>query len=281
MLPPLGAHVSIAGGLSRAIDRGTDLGCDAIQVFVKNASQWQGKPLTADDVEQFRQAHLDSPIGPLVAHATYLINLAATDPDNLRRSRATFGDEIDRCERLGIPALVVHPGAHLGAGIEAGLELVAESLREILTARPKGSTRILLEITAGQGTLVGSKLEELATIRTLAGLGYRIGVCLDTCHAFAAGYPLHRQQGYREFLIESADLFGPEEPSCIHLNDSRHELGARRDRHANLGQGHIPLELFSWLIHEPNLSTVPMILETPLGDDGDGHRRDLDVLRSL
>lgn len=281
MCPPLGAHVSIAGGMSRAIDRGTELGCNAIQVFVKNASQWQGKPLNDDDVKQFRQAHADSPIGPLVAHATYLVNLSATDPDNLRRSRATFGDEIDRCERLGIPALVVHPGAHLGAGMEAGLELVGESLREILAARPEGKTRILLEITAGQGTLVGSKLEELATIRTLTGLAHRIGLCFDTCHAFAAGYPLHQQQGYRAFLVEMAELFGPEEPSCIHLNDSRHELGARRDRHANLGQGQIPLELFGWLIHEPALSTVPMILETPLGDDGDGHRRDLELLRSL
>lgn len=281
MSPPLGAHVSIAGGMSRAIGRGRELGCDALQVFVKNATQWHGKPLTDADVEQFRRAHAVSRIGPLVAHASYLINLAAADPDKLRRSRATFADEIDRCDRLGISALVVHPGAHLDAGIESGLQLVAESLREVLAVRPEAQTRILLEITAGQGTLLGSTLEELAEIRSLTDSPNRLGLCVDTCHAFAAGYPIHQPQGYRDFVAEIVERFGPEEPGCVHLNDSRYPLGARRDRHANLGQGHLPIDLFAWLIHEPALRSVPMILETPLGEDGDGHRRDLELLRSL
>ena len=244
MSPPLGAHVSIAGGMSRAIDRGTDLECEAIQVFVKNASQWQGKPLAEDDVQGFRQAHAQSNIGPLVAHATYLINLAANKPENLDKSRAALADELRRCDRLRIPGLVVHPGAHLGAGIEAGLELVATSLRQVLSALPDNRTKVLLENTAGQGTLVGYRLEHLATIRDLVGHPSRIGICIDTCHAFAAGYPIHEQTGYAEFLDTITELFDADEPSCVHLNDSRYPLGAKRDRHANLGQGAMPLEVF-------------------------------------
>lgn len=281
MPPPLGTHVSIAGGMSRAIERGTDLECEAIQVFVKNASQWQGKPLTPADVEQFRQAHTASDIGPLVAHATYLINLAATKPENLDKSRAALTDELDRCHRLGIPSLVVHPGAHLGAGIDAGLELVAASLREVLSALPDNDTKVLLENTAGQGTLVGHRLEHLATIRDLVGQPSRIGICIDTCHAFAAGYALHEESGYGEFLEAMTELFGADDPGCFHLNDSRYEFGTKRDRHANLGQGEIPLEVFARLLHEPTLQQVPMILETPMGDDSAGHRRDLEILRSL
>ena len=267
--------------MSRAIERGMDLGCDAIQVFVKNASQWQGKPLDRDDVERFRQAHAESDIGPLVAHASYLINLCANNPENLDKSRAALTDELERCHRLGIPGLVVHPGAHLGAGIDAGLELVADSLREVLSTLPDNRTKVLLENTAGQGTLVGYRLEHLATIRDLAGPGSRIGVCIDTCHAFAAGYALDDQTGYGEFLDTLTELFSGEEPSCFHLNDSQYELGAKRDRHANLGQGEIPLKVFERLLHEPTLREVPMILETPMGDEMEGHRRDLELLRSL
>ena len=267
--------------MSRAIDRGVELDCDAIQVFVKNASQWQGKPLDDDDVQRFRQGHSDSQIGPLVAHASYLINLAATKPENLRKSRVALADELERCDRLGIPSLVVHPGAHLGAGLESGLELVAASLNAVFSAMPKCRTRILLENTAGQGTLVGSKLGELATIRSLSDESSRVGICVDTCHAFAAGHPIDTETGYRNFLDEVVDLFGPEEPGCFHLNDSRHELGARRDRHANLGQGEMSVEVFRWLVNEPTLQETPMILETPMGDDSAGHRRDLALLRQF
>jgi len=281
MSPPLGAHVSIAGGMSRAIERGTDLECEAIQVFVKNASQWQGKSLSRDDVEQFRQAHSQSDIGPLVAHSSYLINLASNKPENLAKSRAALADELERCHQLGIPGLVVHPGAHLGAGIDAGLELIAESLIEVLSGLPDNKTRVLLENTAGQGTLVGFRLEHLATIRDLTDQPSRIGICIDTCHAFAAGYPLHDPVGYTDFLSTIAELFDSREPSCFHLNDSKYELGANRDRHANLGQGEMPLEVFQRLLHEPTLEQVPMILETPMGDDSAGHRRDLEILRSF
>ena len=281
MAPPLGTHVSIAGGMSRAIERGSELDCDAIQVFVKNASQWLGKPLTGEAVDRFRAAHTESAIGPLVAHSTYLINLAADKPDNLAKSRAALTDELDRCHRLGIPGLVVHPGAHLGAGVESGLELIAESLRQVFSGLPDNTTRVLLENTAGQGTLVGFRLEHLATIRDLVGQPSRMGICIDTCHAFAAGYPLHEPAGYTEFFETISELFDSAEPSCFHLNDSQYELGAKRDRHANLGQGEIPMQVFERLVHEPALQQIPMILETPMGDDSEGHRRDLEILRAI
>lgn len=281
MSPLLGAHVSVAGGMSLAIERGTDLGCEAIQVFVKNASQWKGKPLDPNDVARFKQAHADSDIGPLVAHASYLINLAASKAENLKKSRAALIDELDRCQQLGVSGLVVHPGAHLGAGVDAGLELIGASLREVFSALPDNDTKVLLENTAGQGTLVGYRLEHLATIRELAGQPDRIGVCIDTCHAFAAGYALHEKAPYTEFLGSMEELFGSAGPDCFHLNDSKYELGAKRDRHANLGQGEIPMEVFERLLHEPALQQVPMILETPMGEDSEGHRRDLEILRSL
>jgi len=281
MLPPLGAHESIAGGVSRAIERGNDLGCEALQIFVKNASQWRGKPLADDEVKRFREAHADSAIGPVVAHASYLINLAATDPDILRRSRDALAEELERCTRLGLVGLVVHPGAHLGIGIEAGLERIAESIRGVCDRCPADHTRILLENTAGQGTLVGFRLAHLATIIEVTDRPGRLGICLDTCHAFAAGYAIDQVAGYRDFVAEIDELFGSHEPGCFHLNDSRYPLGSKRDRHANLGTGELSLETFERLLHEPRFESVPMILETPIGDDGEGHRRDLGILRSL
>jgi deoxyribonuclease-4 len=217
----------------------------------------------------------------LIAHATYLINLATTDPENLTKSRRALGDELDRCARLEIPYLVVHPGAHLGAGEEIGLERIADSVRDVFAARPDCATRLLLEITAGQGTVLGNRLHHLATIRDLSACPERLGLCVDTCHAFAAGYPIHLAAGYDEFFQELWELFDSDEPRCLHLNDSRHELGSRRDRHANLGEGHIGLDLFQRLVGDERLARTPMILETPIGSDEQGHRRDLDKLRKM
>ncbi len=278
--PPLGAHVSIAGGLDRAVARACELDCDALQMFVKNPSQWEGKPLDERAVRDFRQAAAESGIRHLVAHSTYLINLATTDPANLRRSRRALGDELTRCNRLGIPLLVLHPGAHLGAGELAAIQRVAESLDHVLDECPHGTTRILLETTAGQGTTLGYRLEQLAAIHELAECSDRLGVCIDTCHAFAAGYQIHRPPGYRSLFRDLANLFGPHEPQCIHLNDSRGMCGSRRDRHANLGCGEIGPGLFRRLVRDRSLRQVPMILETPAGDDRSRHARDLAFLRS-
>lgn len=279
--PPLGAHVSIAGGMERAVSRGLELDCDALQVFVKNANQWRGRPLSDDEVDAFRTALDSSSIDEVVAHSTYLINLAATDPTNLRRSRSTLGDELDRCARLGILQLVLHPGAHLGAGEQAAIDRIAESLDEVLAARPDCPTRVLLETTAGQGTHLGHRLEQLAAILESSANAFRVGLCLDTCHLFAAGYSIHRPAGYKEFFRNLEALFGSEEPCCIHLNDSLRECGSRRDRHANLGAGKIGHDLFRRLVRDPRLRRVPMILETPLGEDKRGHARDLALLRSF
>ncbi len=279
--PPLGAHVSIAGGISMAITRGEELGCEAIQVFVKNASQWVGKPLVDDEVGRFRELHAASPIGPIAAHSTYLINLASSDPTNRDRSRQALRDELDRCQRLGIPFLVLHPGAHLGAGEKKGLKKVATSLDNVFRAAGGGETRILLENTAGQGTVLGHRLSHLAAIRDHSAHPDRLGICLDTCHAFAAGYALHEEEGYEAFFARIDELFGREEPRCLHLNDSKKPFDSRRDRHANIGKGEIGSDLFARLVHDPRLQTVPMILETPLGDDDLGHKKDLERLRAL
>jgi len=279
--PPLGAHVSVAGGLAEGIRRGVELGCETLQVFVKNASQWRGKPLAPEEVAAFRAAHAASPIGPLVAHAAYLINLAAPDPAILAKSRAGLADELQRCAAVGVPALVVHPGAHLGQGEEAGIAAIADSLDAVDAEIGDCPTRVLLEITAGQGTVLGYRLEQLAAIRRRAASQSRLGVCLDTCHAFAAGYALDTARGWEEFLVEIERTVGFALVGCVHLNDSVGTLGSRKDRHANLGEGALGLEAFRRVLAEPRFAAVPMILETPLGDDELGHARDLAILRAF
>lgn len=279
--PLLGAHVSVAGGLATAFDRGAEIGCRSLQIFVKNASQWRGKPLEPAAVEAFRAEHRRAGEPPLVAHAAYLINLCATDPRVLERSREALADELERCDRLGVPGLVVHPGAHLGAGEDAGLTAIAVSLDRVHRSLPEARSRVLIELTAGQGTVLGYRLEQLAAIRERARDGERIGFCLDTCHAFAAGYDLRTPAAVEGFLDEVERVIGLDAVACLHLNDSVGGLGSRRDRHANIGAGEIGRAGFRRLLEEPRLARVPMILETPLGEDERGHARDLETLRGL
>ena len=281
MTPPLGAHVSAAGGLSKAVERGVAIGCDALQVFVKNASQWKAKPVAPADAEAFRAAYAASPIGPLVAHAAYLINLAAPDPVILAKSRAALRDELERCALYGVPGLVVHPGAHLGRGEEAGLAAIAESLDAVYAEIPDCPTRTLLELTAGQGTVLGRRLAELESIRAQAECRERLAVCLDTCHAFAGGYALDEPAGYEEFVAEIEATVGLESIECVHLNDSVGTRGSRKDRHANIGAGELGLDAFARLLADARFARVPMVLETPIGDDEQGHARDLATLRGL
>jgi deoxyribonuclease-4 len=264
-----------------AMGRATELECTAIQVFVKNANQWQGKVLAEVEVDEFRAAHAASAVGPLIAHASYLINLCAADPALRERSRQALLDELERCERLGVHGLVLHPGAHVGAGEEAGLAAVAESLDAVFAALPGGSTRLLLENTAGQGSCLGYRLEHLATLLTAVEERHRLGVCLDTCHAFAAGYAVHEAAGYEEFIAAVASLLGLAAVGCIHLNDSVAAFASRRDRHAHIGEGEIGLDLFARLLGDERLRAVPMVVETEPGDEMEGHRRDLATLRGL
>jgi deoxyribonuclease IV len=280
----------VAGGLACAFERGEELRCGAIQIFVKNANQWQGRPLADEEVQGFRAAHAASPIRPVVAHASYLINLAAADPVILARSRAALADELERCGRLGVEGLVLHPGAHLGAGEEEGVARVAASLDAVFAGlpdnperpeRPERPVRLLLENTAGQGSCLGHRLEHLEAIRARSAAPHRVGFCLDTCHTFAAGYPVHEPQGYEDFLAEVAARLGLAALGCFHLNDSVRPFASRRDRHAHIGKGEIGLGLFERLLHDPRLRQVPMVLETDPEDGMAGHRKDLKILRRL
>ncbi len=280
-LPPLGAHCSVAGGMPNAIARATSLGCTAAQIFVKNGSQWRWKETGDEEAAAFRADHAASAVGPLVAHASYLINLCSADPALLARSREALADELARCERLGVQGLVLHPGAHLGAGEEAGVERVAASLDAVLAGLPGSPVRVLLENTAGQGSCLGHRLEHLEAIRAQVAAPERVGICLDTCHAFAAGYALHEPAGYAELFAEVGERIGWDALGCLHLNDSLRPFGSRRDRHAHIGEGEIGLDAFARLLHDPRLAEVPMIIETETGDDLEGHRRDLETLRAL
>ncbi len=276
----LGAHVSTAGGPAKAFERGAEIGCESLQIFVKSPSRWRAKPFAKDAIDAFHAARKAAP-QPVVAHAAYLINLASPDQEMVEKSRAAVVDELKRCTALGVDSLVVHPGGHKGEGMEAGIERIARSIDAVLGADTDITTKLLLENTAGQGSAIGAAFSELRGILDLAEQGGRVGICLDSCHAFAAGYDIASEEGYRAMLDELGELLGIERLGCIHLNDSQHPLGSRRDRHENIGLGEIGPEFFARIIREPSLAQLPMVLETPLGDDGEGHRNDLITLRGL
>lgn len=276
----LGAHVSIAGGLHKSFNRGIKIGCEALQIFVKNASRWNAKPLTNDAVKLFQEAHEKHPM-PLVAHSAYLINLCAVNAETHNKSRLALADELERCTLLGVPGLVLHPGAHMEEGEEKGIEAIARSLDSVFATNPKLSTKVLLENTAGQGTVLGYRFEQIGRILELVDESERLGVCFDSCHAFAAGYDLRNKQGYESVWEGFDEQIGLNRLEAVHLNDSKFPLGLRKDRHATIGGGEIGLEFFSQLIADERFTGIPMLLETPLDDDGEGHRRDLETLRSL
>lgn len=279
----LGAHVATAGGVSKAPPNAASIGCEALQLFVKNPNRWQSPALSSAEVTRFREACRIHGNPPVVAHASYLINLAASNPETLERSRAALADELGRCHRLGVRGLVLHPGAHLGSGVEAGLDAVARSLEVVLSGdvgETAGDTQVWLENTAGQGTVLGRTLDELAEIIGRCEHRERLGVCIDTCHAFAAGYEIHREDGLRAFLEELEDKLGTR-LGCFHLNDSQHPLGSRRDRHANIGEGELGTGIFLRLLKDRHFADTPMLLETPRGEDKLGHARDLKRLREL
>ncbi len=275
----LGAHVPTAGGAWRVFANAEAIGADALQIFVKNPNRWHAKPFTEAELETYGRERGLRGDPPVVAHASFLINLAAANPETLKRSRDALKDELGRCAQLGLTGLVLHPGAHLGAGVEAGLDAVARSL-DLALAEAVGGVQVWLENTAGQGTVLGSRLEELAAIVSRSDQKARLGVCLDTCHAFAAGYPVDTQDGLEAFLGAAQAHIGLERVGCFHLNDALYPRGTHHDRHANLGAGEIGLETFVRLVHNPHFARTPMLLETPLGKDGLGHAHDLQRLRS-
>jgi deoxyribonuclease-4 len=276
----LGAHVSVAGGPHTAFERGAEIGCCSLQIFVKSPSRWAGAKLTEQQVTDFREARQARP-QPVIAHAAYLINLCGDKPELLEKSRRALADELERCGRLGLDALVVHPGAHLGQGAAAGIEGVARSLDQVLAGLPDVETLLLLENTAGQGSVVGSSFEELAAIIDRAEQSDRLGVCVDTCHAFSAGYRLDGADGYARMMEAIESSVGLQRVKALHLNDSKHPAGSRKDRHENIGDGEIGVDAFARLLADPTWQERPMVLETPLGDDDKGHARDLERLRAL
>lgn len=277
----LGAHMSAAGGLFQIFARGEAAGCRTLQLFTKNERQWQAKPLAEDDIARFKAEAARSGLGPLIAHDSYLINLASPKDDLWERSIDAFADELVRCEQLGIPYLVTHPGAHTGSGVEAGLQRVATALDRLFEVGTGGDVTVLLETTAGQGTCLGGCFEELAQLIELLRYPERVAVCADTCHMFAAGYDISTAEGYAATFDRLIELVGLSRIKAFHLNDSKGALGSRLDRHEAIGDGQIGLEGFRYLINDPRFCTLPMVLETPKGADAAEDIRNLKTLRSL
>jgi deoxyribonuclease-4 len=277
----LGAHESIAGGLYKAFDRAQSVGCEALQIFVKSNRAWAVKPLTEEDVARFQVQAEETGIGPVVGHASYLLNLGTPDEALWAKSRDMLIVELERCEALDVPYLVLHPGAHVGTGEEAGLAQVAQALGEVHAATPGFRARVLLETTAGQGTGLGHRFEHLAWLIEHTPEGERLGVCLDTCHVFAAGYELRTPEGYAATMEAFDQIVGLARLEAIHLNDSKGDLGSCKDRHEHIGKGHIGLEGFRHVINDPRLAGLPGLLETPKGNGLREDRENLAVLRSL
>ncbi|MBM3888127.1 MAG: deoxyribonuclease IV [Verrucomicrobia bacterium] len=279
----LGAHMSIAGGVDKAIERGRRVGCETVQIFTRSNMQWHPRPLRADEIAGFKRLRAESGIAPVFAHNCYLINLGATNPITLRRSMDAMVDELQRADALALPFVVAHPGAHMGAGEAAGLRRIAASLREVFSQTKGSPVKIALEITAGQGTCLGYCFEHLAELITLAGPD-RLAACLDTAHLLAAGYDIRDVAGVERVAKEFARIIGWKFLVAIHLNDSKTPLGSRVDRHEHIGKGCIGRASFRAIINHPRFSRVPGVLETPKGDfeeESPLDKANLRVLRSL
>ncbi|MCX7625518.1 MAG: deoxyribonuclease IV [Candidatus Sumerlaeaceae bacterium] len=267
--PPLllGAHVSIAGGVHKAIERGAEHGCTAIQIFVKGNTRWDFPPLDSLEIKMFKEARRNSSVKCVIAHAIYLINLASGDPVVRHKSIADVVDELRRCEALGVDSLVIHPGAHGGLGTEAGIQNVARALDEIFDQVGKCRCHLLLETTAGQGTALAATFEELRAIIAQTSRRRRLGVCLDTAHVFAAGYDLRTAEGYANLWRDFDAALGRGLLRAIHLNDSKGRCGSRLDRHEHIGKGLIGQQAFRRLVTDARLRGIPMVTETPSSPD--------------
>ncbi len=276
----VGAHMSIAGGIHLAFDRAQLAGCRTLQIFLKNSNQWRAKTLTHQDQALFSEAQARSGIEPVLAHGSYLINLATPDRALHKKSLEAFIEELERANWLGVPAVILHPGAHKGSGEAAGIAAVAEGLNEAFERVPPPVT-VLLENTAGQGSSLGHSFEQLCAILERVRAADRVGFCLDTCHLFAAGYDISTSAGYRRTMRTLDRLIGKEKIRAFHVNDSRKPLGSRVDRHTHIGQGCIGLEAFRCLINDRSFRAVPKILETPKGEDLEFDRMNLRTLRGL
>lgn len=276
-----GAHMSTAGGVWRALARGRAVGCEVVQVFVKNNMQWRGPPYSPEALARWTQERAASRFDAVFAHAGYLINLAAPPSPKRDQSLQSLIQEIELASALELPFLVLHPGAHLGQGETVGLQQVVAGLDEVFRATKKSSVRIALENTAGQGSCLGHRMAHLAAILDRAGASRRLGVCLDTAHLFAAGHDVRTPKGWTAVVDELDALIGVRQVLAFHLNDSKTELGSRVDRHAGIGQGKIGREGFRHIVNDPRFKRHPGCLETPKSDDLHEDVENLAILRSL
>jgi len=277
----LGAHMSIAGGLHLALTRGRDVGCSVVQIFLKNQRQWTARPYTDSEVREFRAAWKATGVRVVFAHANYLINLATPVAAEWRRAVDVFHDELERAEALGLPFVVIHPGSHRAAGLDEGIRRVARAI-DVLHDRMRGErVRIVLENTAGGGATIGRSFEELAAVVDAVREPDRVGVCLDTCHLFAAGYDIRTPDGYETTIGRCRRLLGLRRVRAFHLNDAKQPLGSGLDRHEKIGRGHLGVAAFRLLMNDRRFARVPMALETPKDPEPRADREALTLLRRL
>ena len=279
--PLLGAHMSIAGGVDNAVLQGKEVGCDTVQLFTKSSRQWVSKPLGKDEIARFHRAKKETGLNTVVAHDSYLYNFAA--PDDVLRKKSVAGliDEMERCEALGVMYLIAHPGAHVGTGEEAGIQTIAKSIDEMHRACPGYETKLAIEITAGQGSNLGYRFQQVRQIIDASKNSDQLRVCFDTEHAFAAGYDLRTTEGYERTFAEFDETIGLGLLVAFHLNDAKKDLGCRVDRHEHIGKGFIGLEAFRLLMNDKRFWGLPMCLETPKSDDCHEDRENLATLRNL
>ncbi|MCH9614907.1 MAG: Endonuclease 4 [Chlamydiia bacterium] len=264
--PLVGAHVSISGGVSNAIERALNLGATTFQMFTANQKQWFGKPISDEELANWKDALQDSGLKKLMSHDSYLINLGSPKPDLLKKSRSAFKREIERCQMLGLTYMNFHPGTATDGTVEECLDTIVKSLMEVEALTNSGDVRLLIETTAGQGNTVGWQFEHLGYLIDQTKDKLPIGICIDTCHIFAAGYDIRTKKAWDETLKAFDKEIGLKHLYAFHLNDSLKEFGSRRDRHANLGEGEIGIECFEFLMTDARTKNLPKYLETPNGE---------------
>lgn len=277
----LGAHMSIAGGLHKAIDRAVAATCGVMQIFTRSSNQWKGKPITDAEAELFRGRLLESGLHEVISHDIYLINLAAPPGDTREKSLAAFADEMSACARLGIGKIVMHPGSHTTDSPQTGLMRVIEAFDHLFSQVPEYEGLVLLETTAGQGSNLGRHFEELRIIIDGSAYPDRFGICFDTCHTFAAGYDISSPDGYAGVMEQFDRILGIERLLCFHLNDTKKGLGSRVDRHEHIGKGVLGIEPFRCIMNDPRFANIPKIIETPKSDNDEMDRENLAILREL
>ena len=277
----LGAHVSISGGLHKAFERAKYVNCNTMQIFTKNNAKWYSNPIGKDEIAKYKNEEKKSKITPVIAHASYLINLAAKDDETLTKSIVSFEDELTRCNNLGIKILVIHPGSHGGFGVNKGISKIIESVNKAIKNIKNLDVTIAFETTAGQGTSIGSCFEELQMIIKGIHKEVKTKVCIDSAHIFESGYKIAELSDYKNTKRAINKTIGIDNIAVIHLNDSKTDFGSRVDRHEHIGKGKIGIKAFSYIVNDEDFINIPKIIETPKSDDLHEDIENLNMLRSL